>query len=200
MTVNDLTTGIGTNAYIYDPSTGDYKSMKDFTSENNGMFGVGKNKTGNMPVRLSGKLDPKNHLTSLTNNMGFADGLQVVINGKPYYITGPDRYKDSKGNISLEKQEEKAVNQTINRMYQLQKNQELIGSDNILGTNVKTAFINNQFVIRPEENISFKQGNTSYNIDVKDREFSGITPEESMAQYNAFVKQQIQSLQSKKKK
>jgi hypothetical protein len=200
MTVNDLTTGIGTNAYIYDPSTGDYKSMKDFTSENNGMFGVGKNKTGNMPVRLSGKLDPKNHLTSLTNNMGFADGLQVVINGKPYYITGPDRYKDSKGNISLEKQEEKAVNQTINRMYQLQKNQELIGSDNILGTNVKTAFINNQFVIRPEENISFKQGNTSYSIDVKDREFSGITPEESMAQYNAFVKQQIQSLQSKKKK
>lgn len=200
MKVNDLTTGIGTNSFIYDPSTGETKTMQTFIDDQSGMFKTSKDAIGSMPVRLSGKLDPKNHITSLTGKAGFADGLQVVINGKPYYITGPDRYIDSRGNAVPEKQEQKAFKQTVNRLYQLQLTPELIGEDNILGTKVKTAYnrATGTFVVEPQENISFKSNNTTYNIDVKDRGFQGKTPEEAIAEYNLFVKQQAQSLAPKK--
>lgn len=200
MQVNDLTTGIGTNSYIYDPSTGEYTTMQKFIDEQSGIFGIKKDSFGKMPVRVSGKLDAKNHLTSITGNANFSDGLQVVINGKPYYVTGPDRYIDQQGNISREKQEQKAFNQTVNRIYQLQLTPELTGEDNILGTKVRTAYnkATGTFVVEPQENISFKSGNKTYNINVKNTGFQGKTPEEAIAEYNLFVQQQIQSSASKK--
>lgn len=204
MKVTDLTTGIGTNAYIYDPSSGEYTTMQQFIDNQSGLFKTTKGGVGNMPVRLSGKLDPKNHITTLTGNANFADGLQVVINGKPYYITGPDRYVDNRGNVVTEKQDEKSFKQTVNRMYQLQVTPELTSNDNILGTKVKTAYnkTTGTFIVEPQENISFKTktktGEKEFNITVKDIGFSGKTPEEAIAEYNTFVKQQVQSLPVKK--
>lgn len=197
MQVNDLTTGIGSNAYIYDPSTGNATTMSKFIEENSSLFGTSEDEFGKFPVRVSGKVDPKNYLTTLTGNAGFADGLQVVINGKPYYITGPEAYKDQYGNINVEKKDKKAFDQTVNRIWQMQVHPEKIHEENILGTKVNIIFDPNtqEFKMQPVEN--FKQtvleGNTktTYDVDAKSQIFADVDPANIILQYNTYIQKII---------